>query len=226
MTDYYSGKLFADKLRRCYEIAPRRVQQYLQAEIALVLRFTHSHHHVLELGCDYGRVLKSLAEKVRLVVGIDTSMGSLKAARDYLADCGSGYCLACMDAATLAFSDDSFELVVCIQNGISVFHVDQHQLIGESLRVLRPGGTALFSSYAGGFWESRLEWFELQSSEGLLGEIDYDQTGDGTVVCKDGFTATTFGAEEFRKLASGFDVDCDTIEVDGSALFCDLRSRV
>lgn len=31
---YYSQKLSAEKLRLCYEIAPQRVKQYLESEIA------------------------------------------------------------------------------------------------------------------------------------------------------------------------------------------------
>jgi len=34
---YYSDHLSAERLRRCYEIAPLRVQQYFEAEIQHVL---------------------------------------------------------------------------------------------------------------------------------------------------------------------------------------------
>jgi len=37
MQAYYSQKLSADHLRRCYEIAPLRVKRYLEAEIEFVL---------------------------------------------------------------------------------------------------------------------------------------------------------------------------------------------
>lgn len=74
MTDYYTQKLSAERLRQVYEIAPPRVQQYLEVEIELVLSKIKPIDTVLELGCGYGRVLQKLIENAKTVVGIDTSM--------------------------------------------------------------------------------------------------------------------------------------------------------
>ncbi len=84
MADYYSSKLSGQRLRRCYEIAPPRVQRYLQAEIAFVLERISPSFLVLELGCGYGRVVERLAGKARRVVGIDTSRDSLRMAQEYV----------------------------------------------------------------------------------------------------------------------------------------------
>lgn len=222
--DYYDEKLAAQSLRRCYEIAPPRTKRYLDAELDHVLGHIEPGDSVLDLGCGYGRTLPRLSSKARHVVGIDTSMSSLRTAT---ADVGAlGNCrLACMDAVHLGFGDCTFDLVVCIQNGISAFHVDRHDLMSESLRVVRQGGTALFSTYSEKFWADRLEWFELQSREGLLGEIDYGKTGNGVIVCVDGFEATTVRPEEFIALAGRFDADARIIEVDDSSVFCELVRR-
>jgi 2-polyprenyl-6-hydroxyphenyl methylase/3-demethylubiquinone-9 3-methyltransferase len=127
-----------------------------------------------------------------------------------------------MDAACLGFRNQAFDVVACIQNGISAFKVDQRTLIAESIRVTRPGGKVLFSSYSEKFWDDRLEWFKLQAEHGLLGEIDWQATGNGVIVCKDGFRATTVGPGEFAALTAGFDAQCRSEEVDGSSLFCEL----
>jgi hypothetical protein len=95
-------------------------------------------------------------------------------------------------------------------------------LIAESLRVTRGGGRVLFSSYSEKFWKPRLEWFELQAAHGLLGEIDWDATGDGVIVCQDGFRATTVSPDEFRSLASEFDVRAHIEKVDESSVFCEI----
>ncbi len=71
-------------------------------------------------------------------------------------------------------------------------------------------------------WEEALAWFEQQAAEGLVGEIDYARTGDGTIVCRDGFTATTFGPEDFKALASSLGWRAALAEVDGSSLFCEI----
>jgi 2-polyprenyl-6-hydroxyphenyl methylase/3-demethylubiquinone-9 3-methyltransferase len=127
-----------------------------------------------------------------------------------------------MDGAALGFVDGVFDVVLCIQNGLSAFKVDQRTLVGECLRVARCGGLVLLSTYAERFWADRLAWFRLQAEHGLLGEIDEDRTRDGMIVCKDGFTATTVTPGRFRALADGLGVRARIDEVDGSSLFCEI----
>lgn len=221
MAGYYEQKLAGHRLRRCYELASPRVQQYLAAEIEYVRGKVKSGDRLLELGCGYGRVLQELTAVASALWGIDTSAGSLALAQQVVGDranCHPGL----MDAARLGFGDRQFDLVICIQNGISAFRVDRRQLLLEAVRVTRPGGLVLFSSYAGGFWEERLAWFRRQADDGLLGEIDEAATGKGVIVCKDGFRATTLSPEDLRRLAAEVGVAARIFEVDGSSLFCEI----
>lgn len=221
MQGYYSQKLSAERLRLCYEVAPPRVKRYLEAEIEFVLERITPPALVLELGCGYGRVLQRLLAKAKTVVGIDTSHDSLQLARVMIGDTPSCHLFE-MNAIELGFRNGQFDMVICIQNGISAFKVDQRKLIEEAMRVTRSGKKVLFSSYSERFWEDRLEWFRIQSNHGLIGEIDYDTTGDGVIVCKDGFRASTVGPDDFISLTSGFDVVPQTTEVDGSSIFCEI----
>jgi ubiquinone/menaquinone biosynthesis C-methylase UbiE len=224
MPGYYISTLSAERLRQVYDLAPPRTRQYLEAEIKHLLTQIGPADTVLELGCGYGRVLARLAEKTATVVGIDTSLSSLRYGRRFLQtspDCG----LVCADAGHLPFRDRSFDCVICIQNGISAFKIDPRDLIRESLRITKVGGKAIFSSYSEKFWPERLHWFELQSKAGLVGPIDYGKTGNGVIVCTDGFTARTFSPDEFRALASEFDAQVTIEEIDESSLFCALTKR-
>jgi SAM-dependent methyltransferase len=213
---YYGDHLSGERLRRCYEVAPPRVRQYLRAEIDYVLRHVRPGDRVLELGCGYGRAMVPLAGRAARVVGIDTSEASLALGAEILPE-GS---LVAMDAGALGFAGGSFDVVFCIQNGISAFGIDRSRLFAEALRVAGPGGKALFSSYSQRFWSDRLEWFRIQSAHGLLGEIDEDATGDGVIVCKDGFRARTVGPREFEDLARAAGVPFEIVEVDESSIFC------
>ena len=96
----------------------------------------------------------------------------------------------------------------------------------ECVEAVRPGGLVLLSSYSESFWPYRLEWFERQAEEGLLGEIDRERTGSGTIVCRDGFIATTIGEEEFHSLCEYLPVSVEIVEVDDSSLFCEIRKRL
>jgi ubiquinone/menaquinone biosynthesis C-methylase UbiE len=218
---YYSHTLAAQRLTKVYDLATPRVRQYLTAELDHVLSHIRPGDTILDLGCGYGRTLPHLAQRAATVVGVDISLASLSLARQRLAALANCH-LAQMDAAKLAFADATFDLVVCIQNGISAFHTDQRALIVESLRVTRPGGKLLFSTYSSKFWAHRLEWFRFQAAAGLLGEIDDAKTRDGNIVCKDGFTATTVSVDQFRELTTGLDADVAIVEVDDSSLFCEI----
>lgn len=221
---YYISQLSGEKLKRCYDLAPNRVKQYLEAEIQHVLKKIDSSHIVLELGCGYGRVVERLAQKARRVVGIDTSRASLSLARERLSHLSNCSFLQ-MDAVRLGFADRSFDLVACIQNGISAFKVDPKELVKESLRVTRIGGELLFSSYSEKFWKDRLEWFVRQAEAGLIGEIDWSQTRDGVIVCRDGFRATTFDPGQFLALLPSYEKDITIEEVDDSSLFFEVKVR-
>ena len=221
MKDYYQKKLAAERLMECYRVASPRVRQYMDAEISHVLSKIKPGDRVLDLGCGFGRVMPDLAQKAALVVGIDNSFPSLGLAREKihtLPRCR----LVQANALRLSFKAHCFDVVVCVQNGISAFHVDRQELIKESLRVTRPGGIVLFSSYSVRFWNHRLEWFQQQAAAGLLGEIDMEKTRDGLIVCKDGFTATTVSPAAFLSLTSGLPVRTSIIEVDHSSLFCEI----
>jgi 2-polyprenyl-6-hydroxyphenyl methylase/3-demethylubiquinone-9 3-methyltransferase len=221
MRGYYTDRLSARSLLRCYEIAPQRVRQYLETELDHVVQKILRHYVVLELGCGYGRILPRLASKAACAIGIDTSLSSLLLAQE-IPYAGSHCFLVNGDAARLPFQGKAFDIVACIQNGISAFHVNQKELIREGIRVTKPGGTLLFSTYSDKFWEQRLEWFQLQSEYGLIGEIDPRKTGDGVIVCKDGFVATTVRPDRFLSLIEEFNVDTEIVEVDESSIFYEV----
>ena len=119
--------------------------------------------------------------------------------------------------------NDKFDVVLCIQNGISSFKIEPKILFREAERVTRKRGKVLFSSYSSKFWPSRLEWFRKQAAEGLIGAIDEERTGDGVIHCRDGFRATTFSAEDFTKTAASIGLVARLEEVDDSSLFCELN---
>ena len=234
---YYREKLSGTRLRECYEIASPRVQQYFHAEIRHVLTRIEAADAVLELGCGYGRVVMELARVADWVVGIDTSAESLALARQ-LAESTSNCEFLEMDAVDLHFPDGEFDVVVCIQNGICAFGVDKERLLREAIRVTRPAGRVILSTYAERFWPHRLEWFEQQAERGLVGDIDHDATGNGVIVCKDGFRAETVSPADLKMLCAQIGVAPNitptitpTItpnitpiitEVDGSSVFCEF----
>jgi len=219
---YYRKSLSAERLKRCYDVAPKRTIQYLEAEIAHVKNHIHKGKKVLELGCGYGRVLKELANKCQTLVGIDLAPDNILMAQNHLSEYKNVEVIL-MDAEFLGFRDNQFDVVLCIQNGLSAFKIKPVKLVKEVIRVTRTRGLCFFSTYSQKFWEDRLEWFRRQSEEGLLGEIDYDATRPGLIVCKDGFRSSTFYEDDFWRLAETLKLESEIVEVDNSSLFWEVR---
>jgi len=219
MGGYYEDRLSGAGLQKCYAIAPPRIRQYLDAELRFVVDQVQGAELILELGCGYGRVLKTLSPDATRVVGCDTSRKSLELARSYVRP-RRNIALVRTDAARTAFPSDTFDAVVCIQNGISAFGIDPRILGEEAVRVTKPGGRILFSSYSPRIWDERLDWFRKQARAGLLGQIDESRTGKGTIVCQDGFRATTVDGSEFKRLFLGLGRTVEVLEIDESSVFC------
>lgn len=215
---YYSEKLSGSRLKKVYDTAPPRIKQYLEAEIEYVKSQVESADKVLELGCGYGRAMFVIAESCLKIVGVDNASDNIRLALKL-----AGNRMNCefhlMNALDLKFPDDKFDVVFCIQNGICAFNVDKVLLMQEALRVTKPGGSLLFSSYAPQFWEHRLKWFEIQAELGLVGEIDYEKTGNNTIVCKDGFRAGAMSEGDLIRLCGKYNLIPEIFTIDDSSIF-------
>ena len=62
-------------------------------------------------------------------------------------------------------------------------------------------------------------WFQEQAEKGLLGEIDFEKTKNGVIICKDGFQALTHTTEDLRRIGELSGHKYETKEVDESSLF-------
>lgn len=215
--NYYAKSLNSQKLWQVYQTGLERVKQYFDAEIGFVRDGLRGDENVLELGAGYGRIMKVLAPHAASVTGIDISRESVEFGQEYLKDVPNCR-LKVMDAHKLEFGPE-FDVVLCLQNGLSAVKGDAHNLVKQCLNVLSPGGKAYFSTYSAKFWEHRLAWFHEQAAKGLLGEIDAEKTRNGIIACKDGFVATTFSWDDLDKLGQA--VGCNYLikEIDESSLF-------
>ena len=96
---------------------------------------------ILDVACGLGassRLLLDYFDSTR-IVGINLSQDQLARARENAPDCT----FMTMDAARLAFSDGSFDNVICVE---AAFHFQtRHQFLKEAFRVLKPGGHLVLS---------------------------------------------------------------------------------
>lgn len=221
MGNYYQEKLNANGLYQVYQTDIPRIKQYLEAEIDYVKERLTGIEHVLEIGAGYGRIMRELAPAAAFVTGVEISEDSVMFGKSYLQDCGNCRLLP-MDAHKLDFHEE-FDVVVCLQNGLSSVKGNPAELINRCLSALKPGGAAYFSTYSEKIWDTRLEWFREQARKGLLGEVDEENTKDGIIYCKDGFRADTFSRDDLNALGKSTGCRYEIEETDESSLFLILH---
>lgn len=108
----------------------------------LVSRASVKDKQVLDLCCGQGTLTAMLIRSGARVVGLDFSPEMLALAKAV----APGAVLQQGDAASLAFDDASFDIVVC---NFGMMHLpDQPTALGEICRVLRPEGKYLMATWA------------------------------------------------------------------------------
>ena len=222
MDNYYAEKLNSQSLFQVYDTAIPRIRQYLDAEIDFVKNRLSPEDRVIEIAAGYGRIVRRLAPACREITGIDISGESVALSKEYLAGCSNAR-LVEMDVHKLSLPE-KYDAVLCLQNALSAVRATP-ETVRAMLSLLAPGGTAFFSTYSANFWDWRIKWFEEQAEKGCLGELDYEKTKDGVIVCKDGFRATTQTPEELEAIGKASGLPYELTEVDGSSLFLMVYNR-
>ena len=220
-TNYYAQKLNSQSLYQVYDTKIPRVRQYLDMEIDFVRKRLFGAESVLEVGAGYGRILKELNNCSKYFLGIDISEQSVEFGKEYLKEFPH-IRLETMDANKMDFAKE-FDAVLCLQNGLSALKGKAPDLVNRCVNALKNGGSAYFSTYSSKFWDYRLAWFEEQANKGLIGEIDKKQTGDGLIVCKDGFMAKTFTENDFIRLGEESGYEFEIQEVDESSIYLIIK---
>lgn len=216
-SNYYTQNLNSQRLLNVYKTDIPRVKQYLDEEIAFVRNNLTGNERVLELGAGYGRIVKELAGHCKSIIGIDISNESVALGQEYLKNIPNAEIMT-MDVHNLTFKE-RFDVILCLQNGLSAMKVTTTDLIEKILGLLVRGGKAYFSTYSDNFWDYRLMWFQEQADKGLLGEIDLDKTKNGVIVCKDGFKAITYSSKDLKMIGDISGYKYQVQEVDESSIF-------
>ena len=120
----------------------------------------------LDLGCGSGLYFGVLAGTGRTVVGLDRSADQLRIAR------GRSRQVVQADGAALPFADGTFPAVVTLW--VSTDVDDFASVLGETARVLRPGGLAVFYGAHPCFNGPHVQWLD---DGGIIAHPTYRRAG-------------------------------------------------
>ncbi len=96
----------------------------------------------LDVGCGSGEIMRMLAEKFRLIVGIEIDINAIRVIEE-VENSNARYSFTQADGANLPFENDSFDYIICAQ--VYEHTIDQLGLMDEIWRVLKSDGICFFS---------------------------------------------------------------------------------
>jgi len=140
---------------------------------------------VLDVGCGAGVEVVRFARGGARTYGIDLSEQAVELTRRNLEQQGQRAGLAVAEGGHLPFPDASFDFVYA--HGVIQYAASDRQVVAECLRVLRPGGLAMFQVY------NRVSWLHLLSKV-MKVPLEHE---DAPVLRR-------YSIGEFRSLLSGF----------------------
>jgi 2-polyprenyl-6-hydroxyphenyl methylase/3-demethylubiquinone-9 3-methyltransferase len=117
---------------------------YMRRVLVEELRLSPVGLRVLDVGCGGGLLAEEFARLGCALTGVDPSAESVAAARRHAATQGLPIEYQCALGEALPFADGSFDVVYCCDVLEHVAHLSQ--VIAETARVLRPGGTYFFDT--------------------------------------------------------------------------------
>jgi 2-polyprenyl-3-methyl-5-hydroxy-6-metoxy-1,4-benzoquinol methylase len=94
---------------------------------------------VLDVGCGTGFMLSSLQSPNRQLYGIDISTSAIKIAKASVVEAN----FYVSDVRNIPFEANTFDWLICID---TLEHIEGNATVKECLRILKPGGKALFSA--------------------------------------------------------------------------------
>ncbi|MBK9304722.1 MAG: class I SAM-dependent methyltransferase [bacterium] len=135
--DQHARKSPRNSVRKYYAIAKRSHHYFGE-----LIRTVSTDKEVLEYGCGIGNFSFELATVAAHVTGIDISPESVATARRRATSLDrQAMVFEVMNAEAMAFPDESFDVVV---GSAILHHLDLERASAEIMRVLRPGGHAIF----------------------------------------------------------------------------------
>jgi ubiquinone/menaquinone biosynthesis C-methylase UbiE len=195
-------------------------QNLFEAERRCLLKNIQPDAVVLDVGCGDGRNMRTILEKTLYVTGIDNDKKAVKDAEKHF-DAFPTVKIVYAEAISLPFEDGLFDIVTYL---MILPNLDTHKekALSEAVRVLKPGGIIILSSFSETAFDERMEVYKkvgapIVRTEGT--KVIFDKSLGAN-------TSEQFSKEQIQKLAQTAGLKVDECEDVGTLAYVCTLSKI
>lgn len=158
---------------------------------------------LLDVGCGYGRHLELVLSSCGHASGVDNSIYMIRRACTKLSNLypADRWGIFPYDASNLLFSDNTFNVVICMTNTFGNMNADKVRNINEMARVLKRGGTLLISVYNDTPKTLGLRTQSYTAHE--VGLLVTKTERNRIIYTREGLVSEQFSKDEFNRFCKG-----------------------
>jgi len=215
---FFARKEQSDFIKRVYRETPAIIRDLFLRENEMLNQALSSSKRILEIGCGFGRALKSVSKHERYT-GVDVGLNCVLEAKMNHPDRQ----WVCSDGTRLPFHNSEFDAVFLIQNTLGNMEGIETMVLGEANRVAVPDGKIILSVYSEDSFEIRRLWYDRLVDIGIFGQVWLDSSNPRIARSDTGWSSRCFDAGELKQYFQGLHCSLEINKLDSFLYFCVAR---
>ena len=217
-SSFFARKEQAEFIQRVYRETPATIRDLFLRENEMLNEALVSCVKILEIGCGFGRALKTVSGDSHYT-GVDIGLNCLMEAkmthpeRDWI----------CADGTHLPFRDAQFDAVFLIQNTLGNMEGIEKKVISEANRVAAPDAKIILSVYSEDSFEIRRLWYDRLVDTGIFGHVWLDSSNPRIARSDTGWSSRCFDSGELKQYFHGLHCSLEINKLDSFLYFCIAR---
>jgi len=219
-TSFFARKEQSEFIKRVYDETPAVIRELFLRENEILNQALSSCTRILEVGCGFGRALKTVSRHA-CYTGVDLGLNCVLDAKMNHPERH----WVCADGTRLPFRDAEFDAVFLIQNTLGNMEGIETKVIGEAKRVAAPDGKIILSVYSEDSFEIRRLWYDRLVDIGIFGKVWLDSSNPRIARSDTGWSSRCFDTEELKRYFQGLHCSLEINKLDSFLYFCIARMQ-
>ncbi len=191
------------------------IKRFLKKEGDYLIEKIPPNSIILDVGCGFGRSMKTLAPRAKKVIGIDYNERMIREAKKKLRGFDNVE-LFFENAKNMHFRNNVFDSVICILNTFGDFGENKILILKEMKRVCRKDGKIIITVWSEKSLNDRIKTYEKAGWE--IEEIE-----GNNIVIKDSHTSEAFTKEGLLKIFNGVGLKPKVIGIEKVAYLAEAK---